>query len=199
MATTPDTKDKSAAPSAAEKPELTAAQVKTLTRIADQGESLTDELALCRSEIRKAGGDDYAAAKWYKIPEGLIAGSNPKVPFAAQAMKLTKAEAKRKGAKAPTVPNFALLGSSNNFRDALKLAKFKDPSNVKGPKDLTPTKALEMLKLVKAGKLAPKPKTKPSATDLELCKTAIANHGDGDSEEEWCLVELAQRWIDERD
>jgi hypothetical protein len=156
--------------------------------IAKAGSKLIDKLAMLRAETRADGFDDYALCKLYGIPKGMETGSNVKVPFASEALRLTQNASKAK--KEPTVPDFSKVGTVNNMRDALALARHKDPSTVKGPADLTPAFALECLKLVKAGTLAPSKGSGAGATALESVRAEIANHGNGESEEAWTLDDL---------
>mgnify|MGYP003147174191 CR=1 FL=1 len=129
-----------------------------LESLANKAGKLTDELAYVRSQMRAEGLDDRKACQFYGLGD-VLAGSDYKVPFAAEAMELTLQDAAERGLKTePTVPNFKLLGTAKELKSAIALAK--ERTSATGPGDLPPAKAGEMLQLIKAGE-KPKPKPKP--------------------------------------
>jgi len=156
MATTiPETKDGS--PFGEDEMVKVKAYAPRLESLAKKAGKLTDELAFVRSQMRAEGLDDRKACQFYGLGD-VLAGSDYKVPFAAEAMELTLRDAAERGLKnEPTVPNFRLLGTAKEMKAAISLAK--ERTSATGPGDLPPAKAGEMLQLIKAGE-KPKPKGK---------------------------------------
>ena len=136
--------------------QFTEAEKKAIKSIASRGGKIVDELAYERFKVRQRNEDDYLLCAHYlrdasgAVLTGLIAASNPKVPFAGLAMERTKGS--------PKAPDFSKVGTSREMAMAISLAK--ENSSIEGPKDLKEADALKFITDIKAGI---KPKGKKAA------------------------------------
>ena len=165
--------------------QFTEAEKKAIKSIASRGGKIVDELAYERYKVRQRNEDDYLLCAHYlrdasgAVLTGLIAASNPKVPFAGIAMERTKGN--------PKAPDFSKVGTSREMAMAISLAK--ENSSIEGPKDLKEKDALKFITDIKSGIKPKGKKAADKAPPVAEIRALIVNFQD-----QLSSMDIAELW-----